>query len=147
MVGLFNIAGSILWSSMAAKYQRKNLLSLLYLLRALVFLMFVLMPLSAASVLMFAAALGFLWLGTVPLTTALVGFMFGPVHMSMLNGIVFFSHQVGSFFGGWGGGKIFDMQGNYDLMWWIAIGLGFASALIHFPIIEKPVPRPQAVPA
>jgi MFS family permease len=146
LVGLFNIAGSILWSSMAAKYQRKNLLSLLYLLRALVFLAFVLMPLSAASVLMFAAALGFLWLGTVPLTTALVGFMFGPVHMSMLNGIVFLSHQVGSFFGGWGGGRIFDLQGNYDLMWWIAIGLGFASALIHFPIVEKPVPRPQAAP-
>ncbi|HSI02277.1 MAG TPA: MFS transporter [Reyranella sp.] len=143
LVGLFNIAGSILWSSLGATYQRKNLLSLLYLLRTFVFLAFILVPLSAASVLVFAAALGFLWLGTVPLTTSLVGYLFGPVHVSMLNGIVFFSHQVGSFFGGWGGGRLFDLQGNYDLMWWIAIALGVISALLHWPIIEKPVARPQ----
>ena len=143
MVGLFNIAGSILWSSMGGRYQRKNLLALLYLLRALVFLGFVLAPLSAASVLVFAAALGFLWLGTVPLTTALVGYLFGPVHLTMLNGIVFFGHQVGSFFGGWGGGKLFDLQGNYDTMWWLSIGLGVLSALLHWPIVEKPVARPQ----
>jgi predicted MFS family arabinose efflux permease len=143
MVGLFNIAGSILWSSMGAKYQRKNLLALLYLLRSIVFLAFVLAPLSAASVLAFAAALGFLWLGTVPLTTALVGFIFGPVHLTMLNGVVFFGHQVGSFFGGWGGGKLFDLQGNYDMMWWISIALGVISALLHWPIVEKPVARPQ----
>jgi MFS family permease len=143
MVGLFNIAGSILWSSMAGRYQRKNLLSLLYLLRSVVFLAFVLAPLSAASILIFAAALGFLWLGTVPLTTALVGYIFGPVHVSMLNGIVFFGHQVGSFFGGWGGGKLFDLQGNYDTMWWLSIALGVISALLHWPIVEKPVARPQ----
>jgi MFS family permease len=143
MVGLFNIAGSILWSSMGARYQRKNLLSLLYILRSVVFLAFVLVPLSAASVLTFAAALGFLWLGTVPLTTALVGYLFGPVHLTMLNGIVFFGHQVGSFFGGWGGGKLFDLQGNYDTMWWLSIGLGVLSALLHWPIVEKPVARPQ----
>jgi len=145
LVGLFNIAGSILWSSMGARHQRKNLLALLYLLRSLVFLVFVLMPVSAASILAFAAALGFLWLGTVPLTTALVGTMFGALHLTMLNGIVFFSHQVGSFFGGWGGGKLFDLQGNYDLMWWISIVLGLASALLHWPIIEKPIARPQLV--
>ncbi|MCW5732994.1 MAG: MFS transporter [Enhydrobacter sp.] len=149
MVGLFNIAGSILWSSMGARYQRKNLLSLLYVLRSVVFLVFILLPLSAASVLIFAAALGFLWLGTVPLTTALVGYLFGPVHLTMLNGIVFFGHQVGSFFGGWGGGKLFDLQGNYDTMWWLSIGLGVLSALLHWPIVEKPVARPQfaAIPA
>ena len=144
MVGLFNIAGAILWSSMGAKYKRKNLLSLLYLLRSLVFLGFVLAPLSAASVLIFAAALGFLWLGTVPLTTALVGFIFGPVHLTMLNGIVFFGHQVGSFFGGWGGGRIFDLQGNYDLMWWISIALGLVSAALHWPIVEEKLARPAA---
>jgi len=143
LVGLFNIAGSILWSSMGARFQRKNLLALLYLLRSLVFLVFVLMPLSAASVLTFAAALGFLWLGTVPLTTSLVGVMFGPVHLTMLNGFVFLGHQVGSFFGGWGGGRIFDLQGNYDLMWWLSIALGVISALLHWPIVEKPVARPQ----
>lgn len=145
MVGLFNIAGSILWSSMGARHQRKNLLTLLYLLRSGVFLAFVLLPLSAGSVLAFAAALGFLWLGTVPLTTSLVGHLFGPVHLTMLNGIVFFGHQVGSFFGGWGGGKLFDLQGNYDTMWWLSIGLGVLAALLHWPIVEKPVARPQLV--
>ena len=146
MVGLFNIAGAIIWSAMGAHHKRKNLLSLLYLLRSLVFLGFVVAPLSAASVLIFAAALGFLWLGTVPLTTALVGFIFGPVHLTMLNGIVFFGHQVGSFFGGWGGGRLFDLQGNYDMMWWISIALGIVSALLHWPIVEERLSRPAAVP-
>jgi MFS family permease len=146
MVGLFNIAGAIIWSAMGAHHKRKNLLALLYLLRSLVFLGFVLAPLSAASVLIFAAALGFLWLGTVPLTTALVGFIFGPVHLTMLNGIVFFGHQVGSFFGGWGGGRLFDLQGNYDMMWWISIALGIVSALLHWPIVEERLSRPAAVP-
>lgn len=146
MVGLFNIAGAILWSAMGGRYKRKNLLALLYLLRSLVFLGFVLMPLSAASVLIFAGALGFLWLGTVPLTTSLVGFIFGPVHVTMLNGIVFFGHQVGSFFGGWGGGRLFDLQGNYDMMWWISIALGIVSALLHWPIVEERLARP-AMPA
>jgi MFS family permease len=147
MVGLFNIAGSILWSSMGARFQRKNLLATLYLLRSAVFLAFILAPLSAFSVLAFAGALGFLWLGTVPLTTSLVGFMFGPVHLTMLNGIVFLGHQVGSFFGGWGGGRLFDLQGNYDMMWWISIALGIASALLHWPIVEKPVARPALAAA
>jgi MFS family permease len=142
MVGLFNIAGSIAWSALGSRYQRKNLLSILYLLRSLVFLGFVLAPLSAASVLAFAGALGFLWLGTVPLTNALVRIMFGPVHMTMLNGVIFLGHQLGSFLGGWGGGKIFDLQGNYDLMWWTSIALGIVSALLHWPIVEKPVDRP-----
>lgn len=146
MVGLFNIAGAIIWSAMGAHHKRKNLLALLYLLRSLVFLGFVLAPLSAASVLIFAAALGFLWLGTVPLTTALVGFIFGPVHLTMLNGVVFFGHQVGSFFGGWGGGRLFDLQGNYDMMWWISIALGIVSAMLHWPIIEERLTRPAAVP-
>jgi MFS family permease len=147
MVGLFNIAGTILWGLMGAYYKRKNLLALLYLMRSLVFLVFVLTPLSAASVLVFAAALGFLWLGTVPLTTSLVGYIFGPVHLTMLNGVVFFGHQVGSFFGGWGGGRIFDLQGNYDMMWWISIALGLVAALLHLPIVEERLTRPAlAVP-
>lgn len=144
MVGLFNMAGAILWSSMGGRHKRKNLLTLLYLLRSLVFLAFILAPVSAASILIFAAALGFLWLGTVPLTTALVGYIFGPVHLTMLNGIVFFGHQVGSFFGGWGGGRLFDLQGNYDTMWWLSIGLGLVSALLHWPIVEERLARPAA---
>jgi MFS family permease len=147
MVGLFNIAGVVIWSSMGARHKRKNLLALLYLLRSLVFLAFVLAPLSAASVLIFAAALGFLWLGTVPLTASLVGYIFGPVHVTMLNGIVFFGHQVGSFFGGWGGGRLYDLQGSYDAMWWISIALGIVSALLHWPIVEQRLLRPAvAVP-
>ena len=146
MVGLFNIAGAILWSSMGNRFKRKNLLSTLYLLRSLVFLGFVIAPLSAASVLIFAAALGFLGLGTVPLTASLVGYIFGPVHVTMLNGIVFFGHQVGSFFGGWGGGRLFDLQGNYDMMWWISIALGLVSAALHYPIVEERLSRPMATP-
>ncbi|MBM3643136.1 MAG: MFS transporter [Alphaproteobacteria bacterium] len=147
LVGLFNIAGAILWSSAGGRYQRKNLLTLLYLLRSLAFLAFLAVPVSAASILAFSAALGFLWLGTVPLTTALVGFLFGPVHMAMLNGLVFFGHQIGSFFGSWGGGRLFDLQGNYDAMWWISIALGLIAAAMHWPIVEKPVARPVAQPA
>src|SRR5262245_61253708 len=146
MVGLFNIAGAVILSALGSRHKRKNLLALLYLLRSLVFLGFVLAPLSAASVLIFAAALGFLWLGTVPLTTALVGYIFGPVHLTMLNGIVFFGHQVGSFFGGWGGGRLFDLQGNYDMMWWLSIALGLVSALLHWPIVEEQLSRRAAIP-
>lgn len=147
MVGLFNIVGSILWSALGGRFQRKNLLAVLYLLRSVVFLAFVLAPLSAVSVLAFAGALGFLWLGTVPLTTSLVGYMFGPVHLTMLNGFVFFGHQIGSFVGGWGGGVLFDLTGNYNAMWWISIALGVVSALLHWPIVEKPVARPAALAA
>ena len=103
------------------------MLALLYALRALAFVMFLALPLSWLSVLVFAASLGFLWLGTVPLTSGLVGYMFGPTHLSMLWGIVFFSHQLGSFLGGWGAGRICDLRGDYGLMWWISVGLGPAA--------------------
>jgi MFS family permease len=141
VVGLFNIAGSLLWGWLGAYHLRKNMLALLYALRAAAFILFLALPLSSASVLLFAATLGFLWLGTVPLTSGLVGYMFGPAHMSMLWGIVFFSHQLGSFLGGWGAGRLYDIQGNYDLMWWISVGLGVFAALIHWRIREQPVER------
>lgn len=141
LVGLFNIAGSMIWGWLGGKYRRKDMLSLLYALRALAFLIFLLLPLSWISVLLFAATLGFLWLGTVPLTSGLVGYIFGASHMSMLWGFVFFSHQVGSFLGGWGAGRLYDLQGNYDLMWQIAIVLGLAAALLHWMIREEPVER------
>jgi hypothetical protein len=98
-------------------------------------------------VLAFAAALGFLWLGTVPLTSGLVGFIFGPVYMSTLYSIVFFSHQVGSFLGGWGAGRLYDLRGNYDAMWVLSIGLGLMAALINWPIRERPVARLALQPA
>jgi MFS family permease len=141
LVGLFNIAGSLLWGWLGGHYLRKDMLALLYALRALAFLLFLALPLSWISVLLFAASLGFLWLGTVPLTSGLVGYMFGPAHMSMLWGIVFFSHQLGSFLGGWGAGRLYDVQGNYNLMWWISVGLGVFAALIHWRIREQPVER------
>jgi MFS family permease len=141
LVGLFNIAGSLLWGWLGGRYPKKDMLALLYALRAAVFVVFLTLPLSGASVLLFAAALGFLWLGTVPLTSGLVGYMFGPVHMSMLWGIVYFSHQLGSFFGGWGAGRLYDAQGNYDAMWWISVGLGVLAALLHWRIREQPAPR------
>jgi MFS family permease len=141
LVGLFNLAGSLIWGWLGNWYLKKDMLALLYALRALAFVMFLALPISATSVLLFAAALGFLWLGTVPLTSGLVGYMFGPTHMSMLWGIVFFGHQLGSFLGGWGAGRLYDIQGNYDLMWWISVGLGVFAALIHWAIRERPVPR------
>jgi MFS family permease len=147
LVGLFNIAGSLLWAWLGGRHKRKDMLALLYLLRSLVFVAFLALPLSALSVLAFAAALGFLWLGTVPLTSGLVGYLFGPVYMSTLYGIVFFSHQLGSFLGGWGAGRLYDVSGNYDAMWWLSIGLGLFAAAIHWPIRERPVERLRVQPA
>jgi MFS family permease len=141
LVGLFNIAGSLAWGWLGGRHLRKDMLALLYALRALAFLLFLILPLSGVTVLLFAGALGFLWLGTIPLTSGLVGFMFGPVHMSMLWGIVYFSHQLGSFFGGWGAGRLYDLAGNYDLIWWLSVGLGLFAAAIHWLIRERPVDR------
>jgi len=141
LVGLFNIAGTLIWGWLGSLYPKKDMLALLYALRALAFMVFLVSPLSWVSVLLFAASLGFLWLGTVPLTSGLVGYMFGSAHMSMLYGIVFLSHQLGSFLGGWGAGRLYDIQGDYDLMWWISVGLGLFAAMLHWCIREQPVPR------
>jgi MFS family permease len=141
LVGLFNLAGSLIWGWLGSRYPKKDMLALLYALRALAFVMFLALPLSWLSVLAFTALLGFLWLGTVPLTSGLVDYMFGPTHLSMLWGIVFFSHQLGSFFGGWGAGRIYDLRDDYGLMWWISVGLGVFAALLHWRIHEQPVPR------
>jgi MFS family permease len=147
LVGLFNIAGALIWGWLGSRHPKKDMLALLYALRSLAFVIFLMLPLSWVSVLLFAASLGFLWLGTVPLTSGLVGYMFGPTHMSMLWGIVFFGHQLGSFLGGWGAGRLYDIQGNYDLIWWISVGLGVFAAVIHFAIRERPVPRLMPAPA
>ena len=120
------------------------MLALLYALRSLAILLFLLVPLSWTSVLFFAAILGFLWLGTVALTSGLIGFLFGPKHAAMLWGIVFLSHQVGSFLGGWGAGRWFDIEGNYDWVWLCSVVMGFVAALLHWLIREEPVIRPKA---
>jgi MFS family permease len=116
-------------------------LSLLYLLRAIAIAGFVVLPLSEASVLIFSALLGLLWLGTVPLTSGLVAQMFGTRYMGMLFGIVFFSHQIGAFLGAWLGGVLYDVTNSYDIVWYIAIALGVFAALIHWPIRETPMAR------
>ncbi len=141
LVGLFNIIGTYGCGVLGQRFPKKSVLSLLYLLRALIFLVFIIVPLSEVSVLLFGAAIGLLWLGTVPLTSGLVATIFGPTYMSMLFGIVFLSHQVGGFLGAWLAGVLFDALGSYTIMWWLSVALGLASAALHWPISERPVPR------
>jgi predicted MFS family arabinose efflux permease len=147
LVGLFNIIGSYSAGVLGGRYVKKNMLALIYVARSAVFLLFILLPKTEITVLLFGAALGLLWLSTVPLTSGLVATLFGPAYMSMLFGFVFFSHQVGSFLGAWLGGRIYDALGSYDLMWWISVALGIGSALLHWPIREQPVPRIAAATA
>ena len=120
---------------------KKNLLALLYSLRGLLFLIFIFLPKNELTILVFSGFLGILWLATVPLTSGVISVVFGPYYLSMLFGIVFFSHQIGSFFGSWLGGRFFDIYGSYDLMWWGCVILGFISAAAHYPIKEIAVPR------
>ncbi len=148
MVGLFNIFGSIGAGYIGGRFSKKYTLSLIYLLRSIAIAAFILQPISTLSVYLFSAAIGVLWLSTVPLTSGLVGQFFGLRYMSMLFGVVFLSHQVGSFIGVWLGGWAFDATKSYDIVWWIGVGLGIAAALIHLPIREAPVGRPaQMAPA
>ena len=141
LIGLFNIVGTLLFGYLGDRGSKKNLLALLYSLRGFLFLLFIFLPKTELSVLLFASLLGILWLSTVPLTSGIISVIFGPYYMSMLFGIVFFSHQIGSFFGSWLGGKFFDIYGSYDIMWWTCVILGFLSALIHMPIKEIQVER------
>jgi len=141
LVGLFNIVGSFAFGSLGDKYRKKYLLSLLYLARAAVIAGLLLAPPTATTMLIFGGAMGLLWLGTVPLTSSLVAQIFGVRYMTTLFGIVFFSHQIGAFLGVWLGGKLFDATGSYDVVWLIAIVLGVAAALLHWPIADEPMER------
>ena len=143
LIGLFNIVGSLLFGYLGDNGSKKNLLAILYTLRGVLFLLFIIIPINELTVLLFASFLGILWLSTVPLTSGIISVMFGPYYMSMLFGIVFFSHQVGSFLGSWLGGKLFDTYGSYDIMWYACIILGFLSAVVHLPIKEIQVTRLQ----
>lgn len=144
LVGLFNIVGSYSSGVLGGRRSKKNLLAVIYIARAVVIALYVSLPISEASTLVFAAAMGLLWLSTVPLTSGLVAVMFGPRYMATLFGIVFFSHQMGAFLGVWLGGWAFDALGSYDAVWWSGVALGLAAALIHLPISERPVARLQA---
>lgn len=141
MVGLFNIIGCFLWGRLGDVYTKKYLLSLIYLGRAMAMALFVLAPLTDIGVLIFGAVMGILWLATVPLTTGLIAQIFGLQYMATLTGSVFVSHQMGSALGVWLGGEIHAATGTYQAIWWIAIVLGLAAAILHFPIDDRPLER------
>jgi MFS family permease len=144
LIGLFNIFGSFLFGWAGGRGSKKDLLVVIYAVRAVAILVFMLVPLSTASAWLFAAVMGILWLGTVPLTNGLVAQIFGLRYMSMLTGIVFLGHQLGSFLGAWLGGRIFDQTGSYELAWTISIVLSVLAALCSWPINEKPLARQAA---
>lgn len=147
LVGLFNIFGTYLAGNLGQKLPKRYLLSGIYSLRSLVTVLFLLAPLSPWSVYIFSAAMGFLWLSTVPLTNATIAQLFGVQHLSMLGGFVFFSHQIGSFLGVWLGGYLYDLSGNYDMVWYLSIALGIFAALVNLPVREAAVVRSNAAPA
>ena len=141
VLGLFNIFGAISAGILGSRYQKKNLLSLLYLSRAISITLFIVFPISPLSVLLFSAAIGITWLSTVPLTAGIVAQVFGPKYIATLFGFVFLSHQIGSFLGAWLGGKIFDQFGSYGIVWWLGVALALFAALVHLPIDERPAAR------
>jgi predicted MFS family arabinose efflux permease len=144
LVGLFNIFGSYLFGAWGDRWRKKYLLSGIYFARAVLIALFIALPLSSTTALAFAAGLGFLWLGTVPLTSGLVGQIFGVRYLSTLYGVVFLSHQVGSFFGAWAAGYAYDLTGNYDLAWSASVALGLLATVLHLPIRDEAVVRTAA---
>ncbi len=142
VIGLFNIIGSISAGYLSNRIPKRYLLAGIYFLRSVAIAIFIMVPASATTSIVFGAVIGLLWLSTVPPTNALVAVMFGTRWLTMLAGFAFFSHQVGGFLGVWLGGVMFERTGSYDVIWWIAILLGILSALINLPIKERPVERP-----
>jgi len=147
LIGFFNIIGSLASGFIGQRYSKPIFLAIIYILRSVLVTAFLLLPQTPTTVIVFAVLMGLLWLSTVPPTNALVAIMFGTKHLGMLGGIVFFSHQIGSFLGVWLGGYLYDRLGSYDPVWWLGVGLGVFAAVVHWPIREKPVERPAMVPA
>ena len=143
VIGVFNIAGSIYAGWLGKRYPKKYLLAAIYTGRTIVSALFILLPMTPFTVLVFSATMGAMWLATVPLTSGLVAHIYGLRYRGTLYGFVFFSHQLGSFLGVWLGGKMYDLTGDYTTVWWVGVGVGAFSALIHLPIREK-VLAPQA---
>jgi MFS family permease len=144
LIGLFNIVGSLASGVLSGRYSKPIFLALIYLARSVVIVGFLLLPLSPATLLAFSALMGLLWLSTVPPTNGLVAIMFGTRYLAMLGGLVFFSHQIGSFLGVWLGGYLYDVYGSYDVVWWLGVALGVFAAVVHWPIEERPVDRLKA---
>ena len=139
LIGLANIAGTLFAGYLGKTYSKKYLLAAIYTGRTIVAALFILMPITPTSVIIFSIAMGSLWLATVPLTSGLVAHIYGLRYMGTLYGIVFFSHQLGSFLGVWLGGRMYDAFGDYTLVWWIGVGVGAFSAIVHLPVKEQPL--------
>jgi predicted MFS family arabinose efflux permease len=147
LIGLFNTVGTYMFGQLGARYSQKHLLAAIYLLRTLIIIAFLAAPISPASTLVFAAAMGFLWLGVAPLVTGIIGRVFGLTHFNTLYGIVFLSHQVGSFFGAWMGGLVFDWTGRYDDGWAALIVIGFAAFTLQWLMDDRPPPVRKGIGA
>ena len=146
-IGFFNIIGSLASGAISQYYSKPIFLALIYLARSVAVTVFLLLPQTPTTVVIFSIVMGLLWLSTVPPTNALVAIMFGTKYLGMLGGIVFFSHQVGSFLGVWLGGFLYDKFGSYDPVWWLGVVLGIFAAIVHWPIQERPVDRATPVAA
>nr|WP_162234981.1 MFS transporter [Pseudomonas cannabina] len=144
LIGLFNIFGTYTAGWLGGRMSKPRLLTALYLLRAVVIILFISVPLSQASAYLFGVAMGLLWLSTVPLTNGTVATLFGVRNLSMLGGIVFLFHQLGAFLGGWLGGLVYDRTGSYDLIWQVSVLLSLLAAALNWPVRERPVARLQA---
>ena len=142
LIGFTNILGTLLAGYLGKRYTKKYLLSAIYAGRTVIATWFIMTPMTPTTVLIFSAAMGSLWLATVPLTSGLIAHIYGLRYMGTLYGIVFFSHQLGSFAGVWLGGKMYDLYGDYTLVWWVGVGVGAFSALIHLPVNEKRSAQP-----
>jgi len=141
LIGLFNIFGTLSFGYLSGKYSKKILLSILYFSRGIVLILFLVLPTSTYVALGFGILYGYLWLSTIPPTNGIISQVFGTKYLSMLYGLVFFSHQIGSFFGAYLGGYFFDQYGSYDYAWYLSIALSFFATVVHLPIDEKPLPR------
>jgi predicted MFS family arabinose efflux permease len=146
LIGLFNAIGTYIFGHLGARYSQKHLLAMIYLLRTLFIIFFLLAPVSAASTLIFASAMGFLWLGVTPLVNGILARVFGLTHFNALFGVVFLSHQVGSFFGAWMGGVVFDLAGNYNFAWGALIVIGLTAFTLQWLMDERPPRQPVAAP-
>ena len=141
LIGLFNIFGTLSFGYLSGKYSKKILLSILYFSRGIVLILFLVLPTSTYVALGFGILYGYLWLSTIPPTNGIISQVFGTKYLAMLYGLVFFSHQIGSFFGAYLGGYFFDQYGSYDYAWYLSIALSFFATVVHLPIDERPLPR------
>ncbi|MCV2352135.1 MFS transporter [Paucibacter sp. Y2R2-4] len=144
LIGLFNVFGTYAAGALGQRFPKRYILSCIYALRSVAIVLFLVLPLTPASVYVFSSVMGLLWLSTIPPTNAVLAQMFGLQHMSMLSGFVFLSHQIGSFLGVWLGGRLYDTTGSYDLVWWLAVALGVMAALVNLPVRETAIVRPTS---